>query len=217
LQSACLHSKHAGPSGYTTRRPCDANPCTQRELAVEEPDEQRAAEPTFGLFAINEAMSAPQKRNSRGKSPLEPVLILVYYEQHEDFQRLVELLGPSGQIFGQQTMIRTLLGLGYNEAARITDEWIADLFCMNPTLDDRARKRRFKQPDLPIEPLNESTLCERYKVYLRLNDEAESAILQYSKHLPARLSAFTRPRLPKIVRQIFLRQALVEGMKLHAS
>jgi hypothetical protein len=157
-----------------------------------------------------------RRRRSRGPSPLVAVPLFIY--PHADiYQRVVDVIGMPGIRPGQQVELRHHICAGRMRAAEIVEEWVDDLNKLNPTTADRQRKRGFHEPPLPIEEHpdpGKAPESAKYRVYFNPLIPEEKDVIFFVEQRVLDLTAdYARQRLHRKLRQMYLRLALIEGLK----
>jgi hypothetical protein len=153
-----------------------------------------------------------RKKRSRGLAPLKRVVLFLFYEQHPLYQRIADVIGVPGSRPGQQVELRHYICRGHARAVEAIEAWVDDLNTLNPTDADKALRRGFSEPDPPLRPVNDSTERYVYTIYFNPDIPAERDVWVFlNETIPHMTRLYRRERLPGILKQMYLRQALVEG------
>lgn len=150
----------------------------------------------------------------RKKSDLVSVPFFLYTERNVVYQRIVDIVGIPGTRIGQQVEMRHYISVGHEHGVKTVTEWMDEMNALNPTLRDKQKKRNFREPPLPIEEHSASLVHQVYRLYLDRNIPAERTICDFlDTGIQALCADYVRLRLPRKVKQIYLRTAAVYGIQ----
>ena len=157
----------------------------------------------------------PPRQRKRTKSDLVAVPFFLYPERSETFQHIIDIVGLPGTRVGQQVELRHFIAVGHDHAVQIVTEWMEDMNRLNPTVADKQRRRGFKEPPLPIpEEHTHRTDPQIYRLYFDRHIPAELAICDFlDSGVKALCADYSRQRLPRKLKQMYLRQATVYGIQ----